>query len=85
MTETIDRLCGEIFLKEQQKLLPKPVAATVKEAVDFLKECDAAVFSSQEELKRYLAEEGVDFNEDETDEILEVFLLPDGRYLYVEA
>ena len=38
----------------------------------------------KEELKKYIEDEGIDLEGDITDE-LEVFKLPDGRFLYVEA
>uniref|UniRef100_UPI00402A1A8C glyoxalase n=1 Tax=Eshraghiella crossota TaxID=45851 RepID=UPI00402A1A8C len=44
----------------------------------------AQVFSSEKELKKYIEDEGIDLEGDITDE-LEVFKLPDGRFLYVEA
>ena len=85
MTE-IDRTCAEIFFKEQGKLFDEPVAESVEEAIEFLDEVFAQVFDSEKELRAYWREEGLD-DEDMEDvtEALEVFILPDGRYLYVEA
>ncbi len=80
----IDRMCAEVFLKEQCKLFPRPVAATMQEAEEFLNDCMAEVFQGKEELRKYAEEEGIDSEEDIT-EALEVFALPDGRYMYVEA
>lgn len=82
----LDEMCAEVFFEQQGKLFPKPVADTVDEAMKFLEDCFAQVFSSKEELIEYLDEEGMDY-EDEEDitEALEVFVLPDGRFLYVEA
>lgn len=84
--QEIDNVCGEVFLREQGKLFPKPVAETVEEAMEFLEDCYASVFETKEELMEYLEEEGMDFDpsSDITEE-LEVFELPDGRLLYVEA
>lgn len=82
----IDRLCAEVFLKEQEKLFDEPVAESIEEAMEFLNDCFAQVFDSEKELRDYWREEGLD-DEDMEDvtEALEVFVLPDGRYLYVEA
>ena len=54
--------------------------------MEFLEEVYACVFNTKEELLEYMDEEGVDYEDGDniTDE-LEVFVLPDGRLLYVEA
>lgn len=84
--QELDNMCAEVFLKEQGKLFPKPVAENVDEAMEFLEECFASVFEDENELKEYLEEEGIDFDsEEDITEELEVFKLPDGRLLYVEA
>lgn len=83
--QELDIMCAEVFLKEQGKLFPKPVAENVEEAMEFLEECFACVFANKEELTAYLEEEGIDFEPEDITEELEVFLLPDGRLLYVEA
>lgn len=82
----IDRMCAEVFLKEQGKLFDKPAAGNIEEAMAFLKDCFAQVFDSEKELRAYWREEGLDDEgmEDVT-QALEVFVLPDGRYLYVGA
>ena len=82
----IDRMCAEVFLKEQGKLFDEPVADDIEEAIEFLNDCFAQVFDSEKELRAYWREEGLD-DEDMEDvtQALEVFVLPDGRYLYVEA
>ncbi|MGN1188304.1 MAG: glyoxalase [Lachnospiraceae bacterium] len=82
----IDRMCAEVFLKEQGKLFDEPVAEDIEGAMEFLNDCFAQVFDSEKELRAYWREEGLD-DEDMEDvtEALEVFVLPDGRYLYVEA
>lgn len=83
-----DREVLEYFLKEQGKLFSEPVAETLEEAEEFLDDCMAQVFSSIKEVREYF-EENMDLSEDVTDdeleEELEVFALPDGRYLVVEA
>lgn len=82
----IDRICAGVFLKEQGKLFDEPVADNIEEAMEFLNDCFAQVFESEKELRAYWREEGLD-DEDMEDaaQALEVFVLPDGRYLYVEA
>lgn len=40
----IDEVCGKVFLKEQGKLFPKPVAESLEEAMEFLEEIMAQVF-----------------------------------------
>ena len=79
---------AEFFLNNQSKLFDEPVANTVEEAMEFLEDCMASVFNNVKELKKYWEEEGVDI-EDMSDyeilESLEVFELPDGRILLVEA
>ncbi len=82
----LDNVCAEVFFKKQDRLFPKPVAESVDEALEFLEDCFASVFDSKEELQEYMEEEGIDCGEyDDISEALEVFMLPDGRYLYVEA
>ena len=84
--QELDMMCAEVFFKEQGKLIPKPVVESVEEAMEFLEEVYACVFNTKEELLEYMDEEGVDYEDGDniTDE-LEVFVLPDGRLLYVEA
>ncbi|MGN0370169.1 MAG: glyoxalase [Butyrivibrio sp.] len=82
----LDTICAEVFLKNQDRLFPKPVAENVEEAFEFLQDCFACVFANTDELKEFMEEEGIDITEyDDITEALEVFALPDGRYLYVEA
>lgn len=84
--QELDMVCAEVFFKEQGKLFPKPVVESVEEAMEFLEDCYASVFATKEELIEYLEEEGMDFEPDsDITEELEVFVLPDGRLLYVEA
>lgn len=84
--QELDMVCAEVFFKEQGKLFPKPVVESVEEAMEFLEDCYASVFETKEELIEYLEEEGMDFEPDsDITEELEVFVLPDGRLLYVEA
>ena len=56
--------------------------------MEFLEDCMANVFENIEELKEYWEDEGVDIKEMSDEEILdslEVFALPDGKILLVEA
>lgn len=55
----IDEVCGKVFLKEQGKLFPKPVAESLEEAMEFLEEIMAQVFSSEKELKNILKMKGL--------------------------
>lgn len=82
----LDEMCAKIFLENQEQLFPKPVAETVDEAMEFLEDCFAQVFDSKDELIDYLEDEGIDYqDEEDITEALEVFVLPDGRLMYVEA
>ena len=84
--QELDMMCAEVFFKEQGKLFTKPVVESVEEAMEFLEEVYACVFNTKEELLEYMDEEGVDYEDgDNITEELEVFVLPDGRLLYVEA
>ncbi len=85
MTNEMDEVCGRVFLREQLQLVPKTVVESIEEAIEFLEDCCATVFDSERELIEFLEEEGLEFDPDALDEVLEVFALPDGRYLYVEA
>ena len=82
----MDRACAEFFFNNQKRLFDRNVAENVDEAMDFLEACMAEVFDSKDELLDYMEAEGVDISEyEDLTEALEVFALPDGRYLYVEA
>lgn len=80
--------CAEVFLKEQCQLLPEPVVFTLEEASEFLEDCLAVVLDSVKEVRTYWEEEGVDMENLSDEELLEqpeVFSLPSGKYLIVEA
>lgn len=86
--QKISREIAEFFLENQGRLFNKAVADTVEESIEFLEDCMANVFESITELKEYWKEEGADINEMSDEEILdslEVFVLPDGKILLVEA
>ncbi len=78
----------EVFLNEQLQLFDEKVADTPKEAEEFLEDCMAVVVESLEEVREYFEESGMDASELSDDELAdasEVFALPDGRFLVVEA
>lgn len=83
-----DKACLETFLEQQTQLLKEPVAETTEEAEEFLEDCMAVICKNMKEVRAYFEEEGADIagmsNEDLA-EASEVFALPDGRYLIVEA
>lgn len=81
-------LCAKVFLEEQGKLFPQPVAETIEEAAAFLEDCFAQELRNIGEVREYLEELGMDTEElsdDDLEEALEVFKLPDGTYFVVEA
>lgn len=83
-----DKICVETFLAEQGQLLDEPVAQTPEEAADFLEDCMAVVCKNIKEVRAYFEEAGTDIagmDDGELAAASEVFALPDGRYLIVEA
>ncbi len=88
MAETFDEICLETFLKKQLQLFREEVASNLDEAEAFLDDCLAVVCDNLKEVKQYLDDSGMDIShmsDSEIEESSEVFLLPDGRYLIVEA
>jgi len=84
----ITRDYAEFFLDNQEQLFDLPVAETIEEAMEFLEDCMAQVFESAEEIREYWDETGMSVSEMSDEEILdslEVFKLPDGKYLVVES
>lgn len=79
-----DEECLQVFLKKQGQLFDEPVAETLEEAEAFLEDCMAAVVDSIEEVREYFDESGADVD-GMLEDASEVFALPDGRYLVVEA
>ena len=82
------RECILTFLKEQGRLFDEPVAETYEEAKEFLEDSMAVVVDSIREVRDYLEDSGMDvsgLSGQELEEEGEVFPLPDGRYLIVEA
>lgn len=83
----ITKECGEVFLKEQEKLCGQKVVETVEEAIEFLEDNMAYVCKNIKELRDYF-EENMDvcgISDEELVEELEVFVLSGGRYLVVEV
>ena len=80
--------CLKTFLEKQEQLFDEPVAETLEAAEAFLEDCMALVCRDIRAVRKYWEEEGVDIEElsdEELKEELEVFEIPDGRYLVVEA
>ena len=83
-----DEVCVTYFLEHQDQLFPEPVAENEEEAEEFLEDCMAVVCKNIKEVRRYFEEEGADISDMDNKELAEaqeVFALPDGRYLVVEA
>lgn len=83
-----DRVCTEYFLEHQEQLLKERVAETAEEAAEFLEDCMAVVCKDLKEVKAYFKEQGADIagmSLHDFAEADEVFSLPDGRFLVVEA
>lgn len=81
-------VCGKVFLEKQGKLFDEPVAANLAEAIEFLEDCFAQELADIREVREYLEEEGMDttgVSDEELEDELEVFKLPDGTYFVVEA
>lgn len=80
--------CLKCFLENQTQLLKEPIAETMEDADEFLQDCMAQVFDSLKEIKKYWDDNGMDvqgMSLQEIEESLEVFKLPSGKYLVVEA
>lgn len=83
-----DEECLNYFLKHQEQLFREPVAETPEKAEEFLADCMAVICKNIKEVRAYFEEEGADISGMGTEELAEaseVFALPDGRYLIVEA
>lgn len=83
-----DEVCLNSFLAQQEKLFKEPVAENLEEAEEFLEDCMAVVCKNIKEVRAYFEDEGADIagmSNEELAEAGEVFALPDGRYLVVEA
>ncbi|MEY8515655.1 glyoxalase [Lachnospiraceae bacterium 29-84] len=83
-----DEMCLEYFLANQSQLFDEKVAGNLEEAEEFLEDCMAVVCKNLKEVRAYFKEEGADIaqmSDDDLEDASEVFALPDGRYLVVEA
>ena len=83
-----DEVCLNYFLEHQSQLFDENVADSLEEAEAFLEDCMAVICDSIKEVKQVLDESGADvsgMSNHEIEEAEEVFSLPDGRYLVVEA
>ena len=75
-------------MESQSQLFPENVAETPEEAEEFLEDVFAQEFDSLEDIREYWKEEGVDvegMSIEDIEESLEVFKLPNGKFLVVEA
>ena len=75
-------------MENQEQLFDEPVAETLEEAVAFLEDCFAQVLDHVDDVREYFEENGMDTSGMSDDDILdasEVFELPTGQYLVVEA
>ena len=80
--------CLKYFIENQSQLFDEPVAETLEEAEEFLEDCMAVIVDSISDVREYFDENGMDvdgMSDDELEEQSEVFALPDGKYLIVEA
>lgn len=83
-----DEIVLKTFLKNQSQLFEEEVASSLEEAEAFLEDCMAAVCNDLKEVREYFEEVGADISDmddRELEEASEVFAVPDGRYLVVEA
>lgn len=83
-----DEVCLNYFLEHQSQLFDENVADSLEEAEAFLEDCMAVICDSIKKVKQFLDESGADvsgMSNHEIEEAEEVFSLPDGRYLVVEA
>ena len=83
-----DEVCLNYFLEHQSQLFDENVADSLEEAEAFLEDCMAVICDNIKEVKQFLDESGADvsgMSNHEIEEAEEVFSLPEGRYLVVEA
>ena len=83
-----DEIVLDTFLKHQKQLFDEKVASNPEEAEVFLEDCMAVVLENIQEVRDYFEEIGADIASMSDNELLEaseVFSLPDGRFLVVEA
>lgn len=76
------------FLEHQSQLFDENVADSLEEAETFLEDCMAVVCKNIKEVRDYLDDSGADISGmslSDIEEAQEVFSLPSGRFLVVEA
>ena len=82
-----DEECLMYFIEHQEQLLPERMVETLEEAEEFLEDCMAVIVKNVKEVRAYFEDEA-DISGMSNDELLEaseVFALPGGRFLIVEA
>ena len=82
-----DEECLKYFIENQEQLLPERIVETPEEAEEFLEDCMAVVVKNIKEVRKYF-EDDADISGMSNEELLEaseVFALPSGRFLIVEA
>lgn len=80
--------CLRCFLDNQLQLFDEKVAETPQEAEAFLEDSMAVVLDSLDQVREYFEQSGMDasdMGDSELEEAAEVFQLPGGQYLVVEA
>ena len=80
--------CLEYFFENQLQLFDENVVDSPEEAEEFLEDSMAVVVNSLGEVQQYFNESGMDITDmslEELAEAAEVFQLPNGKYLVVEA
>lgn len=82
-----DDECLFYFLEHQEQLLPERIAETPEEAEEFLEDCMAVVVKNLKGVRAYFEDEAdiCGMSDAELLEASEVFTLPSGRFLIVEA
>lgn len=83
-----DEECILTFLEKQLQLFQEKVAQTPEEAEEFLKDCMAVVCKNLKEVREYFDNAGTDIaglSDNDLEELEEVFALPSGKYLVIEA
>lgn len=82
-----DDECLYYFLEHQEQLLPERIAETPEEAEEFLEDCMAVVVKNLKGVRAYFEDEAdiTGMSDEELLEASEVFALPSGRFLIVEA
>ena len=82
-----DEECLMYFIEHQEQLLPERMVETPEEAEEFLEDCMAVVVKNVKEVRAYFEDEAdiAGMSNDELLEASEVFALPSGRFLIVEA